>query len=171
MFGCVLQEQKLVDPTNENPCSDIVHFPKRVASTAYLPHSITCAIFATVFWIIRVLALSPNIQSDNYCRCALILKSTREHWPRVCNLRKIPAERIQKLKYSAAVVCASQPTFRTHASVGWHCYIVFKRAHVTINLHTVEFIPNLIEYERYAIIPMPRPAPWTTLFFVSSLNV
>ena len=46
---------------------------------------------------------------------------------------------------------------QNHASVGWHCYIVFERAsyaHVSvmINLHTVEFISNLIEYERDVII-------------------
>ena len=60
----------------------------------------------------------------------------------------------QKLKYSAAVVCASQPAFRitrfcrmTLLHNFLTCYV-----NVSVNLYIVEFISNLIEYEREAII-------------------
>ena len=42
MLGCALQER--TDPTSEKLCSDIVCFPKRAASAAYLSRSITRAI-------------------------------------------------------------------------------------------------------------------------------
>jgi len=88
-----------IDSMNEKSCSDIVHSPKRAVSPVYLSSSIIRVTFATVLWIIRVSALSPDLASNNCCHYALVLKSIHnEHWlPRVYNRISI-IERYTEIK-------------------------------------------------------------------------
>jgi len=72
----VLCKRKLVQIPREKSHAQISPTFQSAASTAYLSRLITHAAFATVLWIIWVLALLPDLPSDNYCCCALVLKST-----------------------------------------------------------------------------------------------
>jgi len=137
MFGCALQERKLVQIPRTKIHAQISSAFQSIASTAYLSRSIIRAAFATVLWIIRTLALSPDLPSDNCCYARI---KTRDECclPRVCNLRKILAVRralhteIKVSSRSNLRISAGIP--QDYASVGWHYYIIFERAsyaHVT----------------------------------------
>jgi len=120
----------------------------------------------------------------------LVLKSTcEEHWsPCVCNLRKISAvRRSQNFSSTYTEIKVSDRNslrisvsiLQNHASVGWHCYIVFEHASyahvsVTINLHTIEFISNLIEYDATQLLLNEHPgslcSPRGTVLFSLSVS-